>query len=337
MKNILKNKTFLITGGTGSFGSQMVRYLIKSNIKKIIIFSRDEKKQEELRNFYNSKKLEFCIGDVRNFNSIDDATKNVDYIFHAAALKQVPSCEFYPLEAINTNTIGANNVMRAANKNQVKKCIILSTDKAVYPINAMGMTKALSEKLMRANSRIFIGGKTIFCATRYGNVAASRGSVIPLFIDQVKNNKPITITDKDMTRFLMTLDDSVSLVLSSLRSAKTGDIFVQKTNACRIIDLADAVREYFGKPKSLIKIIGTRHGEKKHETLVSKEEIVIAKEYKNYFQIPNDERDLNYNNYFSKGNIKKSNIKDYSSNNTKLLSKSEILDFLKKKVIKQLS
>ncbi len=337
MKSILKNKTFLITGGTGSFGSQMVKYLIKSSIKKIIIFSRDEKKQEELRNIYNSKKLEFCIGDVRNFNSIDDATKNVDYIFHAAALKQVPSCEFYPMEAINTNTIGANNVMRAANKNEVKKCIILSTDKAVYPINAMGMTKALSEKLMRANSRIFIGGKTIFCATRYGNVAASRGSVIPLFIDQVKNNKPITITDKDMTRFLMTLDDSVSLVLSSLRSAKTGDIFVQKTNACRIIDLAEAIREYFEKPKSLIKIIGTRHGEKKHETLVSKEEIVVAKEYKNYFQIPNDERDLNYNNYFSKGNIKKSKVKDYSSDNIKLLSKSQILDFLKKKVIKELS
>ncbi len=337
MKNILKNKTFLITGGTGSFGSQMVKYLIKSDIRKIIIFSRDEKKQEDLRKTFNSKKLQFCIGDVRNFDSIYDATKNVDYVFHAAALKQVPSCEFYPMEAINTNTIGANNVMRAAYENKVKKCILLSTDKAVYPINAMGMTKALSEKLMRANSRIFIEGKTIFCATRYGNVAASRGSVIPLFIDQIKNNKPITITDKDMTRFLMTLDDSVDLVLSSLRNAKTGDIFVQKTSACRIIDLAEAIREYFGKPKSSIEVIGTRHGEKKHETLVSKEEIIIAKEYKSYFQIPNDERDLNYNNYFSKGNIKKNNIEDYSSNNTKLLSKLQILDFLKKKIIKELS
>ena len=201
MKTILKNKTFLITGGTGSFGNQMVKYLIKTNIKKIIIFSRDEKKQEELRNHYNSRKLEFFIGDVRDYNSIYNATKYVDYIFHAAALKQVPSCEFYPLEAINTNTLGANNVMRAAYENKVKKCVLLSTDKAVYPINAMGMTKALTEKLMRSNSRIYSTGRTIFCATRYGNVAASRGSVIPLFINQIKTSKPITITDKEMTRF----------------------------------------------------------------------------------------------------------------------------------------
>ena len=338
MKTLLKDKRFLITGGTGSFGNQMVKYLIKTNIKKIIIFSRDEKKQEELRNHYNSKKLDFFIGDVRDYNSVYNATKQVDYIFHAAALKQVPSCEFYPLEAINTNTIGANNVMKAAYENKVKKCILLSTDKAVYPINAMGMTKALSEKLMRANSRIFVGGRTIFCSTRYGNVAASRGSVIPLFVDQIKKNKHITITDKGMTRFLMTLEDSVDLVLSALKYAKSGDIFVQKTKACRIIDLAEAIKEYFGNTKSFIKIIGTRHGEKKHETLVSKEEIIIAKENRNYFQIPNDNRDLNYNNYFNQGNIKVSNIEDYSSNNTKLLSKSEILFFLKKKnIIKELA
>ena len=338
MKTLLKDKRFLITGGTGSFGNQMVKYLIKTNIKKIIIFSRDEKKQEELRNHYNSKKLDFFIGDVRDYNSVYNATKQVDYIFHAAALKQVPSCEFYPLEAINTNTIGANKVMKAAYENKVKKCILLSTDKAVYPINAMGMTKALSEKLMRANSRIFVGGRTIFCSTRYGNVAASRGSVIPLFVDQIKKNKHITITDKGMTRFLMTLEDSVDLVLSALKYAKSGDIFVQKTKACRIIDLAEAIKEYFGNTKSFIKIIGTRHGEKKHETLVSKEEIIIAKENRNYFQIPNDNRDLNYNNYFNQGNIKVSNIEDYSSNNTKLLSKSEILFFLKKKnIIKELA
>ncbi|MBD1142535.1 polysaccharide biosynthesis protein [Pelagibacterales bacterium SAG-MED35] len=330
MKNFFKNKKFLITGGTGSFGNQMVKFLIKTNIKKIIIFSRDEKKQEELRNFYNSKKLQFFIGDVRDYHSIYNSTKNVDYIFHAAALKQVPSCEFYPLEAINTNTLGANNVMRAAYENKVKKCVLLSTDKAVYPINAMGMTKALTEKLMRSNSRIYDSGSTTFCATRYGNVAASRGSVIPLFIEQIKKKKPITITDTEMTRFLMSLDDSVSLVLSALKYAKSGDIFVQKANACKIIDLAEAIKEMYSNKKIKNKIIGIRHGEKKHETLVSKEELLVAKEFSKYFRIPNDDRDLNYNNYFIKGNTNVSSKIDYSSNSTKILTKHEIKKFIKK-------
>ena len=330
MKNFFKNKRFLITGGTGSFGNQMVKFLIKTNIKKIIIFSRDEKKQEELRNFYNSKKLEFFIGDVRDYQSIYNSTKNIDYIFHAAALKQVPSCEFYPLEAINTNTLGANNVMRAAYENKVKKCVLLSTDKAVYPINAMGMTKALTEKLMRSNSRIYSSGSTTFCATRYGNVAASRGSVIPLFINQIKTNKPITITDTEMTRFLMTLEDSVNLVLSALKYAKSGDIFVQKASACKIIDLADSLKEIYSNKKTANRIIGTRHGEKKHETLVSKEELAVAKEYPKFFRIPNDDRDLNYNNYFFKGNQKVSKKTDYSSNTTRILSKNEIKKFIKK-------
>ena len=333
MKNILKNKIFLITGGTGSFGSQMVKYLIKSSIKKIIIFSRDEKKQEELRNIYNSKKLEFCIGDVRDFNSIDDAAKKVDYIFHAAALKQVPSCEFYPLEAISTNTLGANNVMRAAHKNKVKKCIMLSTDKAVYPINAMGMTKALMEKLMRSNSRIYKDSKTVFCATRYGNVAASRGSVIPLFVNQLKLNKKLTITDTNMTRFLMTLDDSVNLVLSALKFAKSGDTFVQKASACKIIDLANSIKDLLGKQNIKNKIIGIRHGEKKHEVLVSREELILAKEHKDFFQIPNDDRDLNYSNFFSKGINDKNKKVEYSSATTKLLSPKEIKTFIKKNKI----
>tara|TARA_B100000579_G_scaffold436965_1_gene464646 strand:+ start:1652 stop:2659 length:1008 start_codon:yes stop_codon:yes gene_type:complete len=329
MKKIFKEKSFLITGGTGSFGTQMVKYLFNTNIKKIIIFSRDEKKQEELRNVYNSKKLEFIIGDVRDYNSVYNATKKVDYIFHAAALKQVPSCEFYPLEAIKTNTLGANNVMRAAYENKVKKCILLSTDKAVYPINAMGMTKALTEKLMRSNSRIYSDGSTTFCATRYGNVAASRGSVIPLFIQQAKKNKPITITDKNMTRFLMTLDESVNLVLSALKFAKSGDIFVQKASACKIVDLAESIKELYGNKKIKNIIIGTRHGEKKHETLVSKEELIIAKEHNKFFQIPNDNRDLNYSNYFFKGNKKVDNQIEYTSSTTKILSKYDIKKFIK--------
>lgn len=333
MKKILKGKKFLITGGTGSFGSQMVKFLVKSSIKEIIIFSRDEKKQEDLRNYFNSKIIKFCIGDVRDYNSIYEASRNVDYIFHAAALKQVPSCEFYPLEAINTNSIGANNVMRAAHENRVAKCILLSTDKAVRPINAMGMTKAMMEKLMRANSRIYSSSKTIFCATRYGNVAASRGSVIPLFIEQAKKKKPLTITDPDMTRFLMTLKDSVDLVLSALHNARTGDIFVQKTRSCKILDLAVSINEIFGNPKNNIKIIGTRHGEKRHETLASKEEILISKNFPNYFQVPNDDRSLNYQNYFFKGNKKISKLLDYRSDNNKLLSVREIKDFLIKNKI----
>ena len=331
MKNFFNNKTFLITGGTGSFGSEMLSYLIKTSIKKIIIFSRDEKKQEELRNKYNSKKTLFFIGDVRNYESVYQASKNVDFIFHAAALKQVPSCEFFPIEAIQTNTIGANNVMKAAYENKVSKCILLSTDKAVFPINAMGMTKALMEKLMKANSRFYNNSKTIFCATRYGNVAASRGSVIPLFIEQIKNNKDITITNNNMTRFLMTLEDSVNLVLAALKEGKSGDIFVQKSNACRIIDLANAIVGLYGdRNRQKIKIIGTRHGEKQHETLVSKEEMVHALENHKYFKIPDDSRDLNYNSYFSKGKTITSSKGDYSSNNVKLLNEKQIIEFIKK-------
>jgi len=330
MTKLFSNKIFLITGGTGSFGSQMTKYLIKTNIKKIIIFSRDEKKQEDLRKEMNSPKLSFFLGDVRNYDSIYNATRNVDYIFHAAALKQVPSCEFFPMEAISTNTIGANNVMKAAYENNVKKCILLSTDKAVYPINAMGMTKSLMEKLMQANSRIYSNSKLVFCATRYGNVAGSRGSVIPLFIELLKKNKSLTITDPNMTRFLMTLDESVSLVLTALVKGKNGDIFVQKAPSCKIIDLASAIKEIMGKEKIKNKYIGTRHGEKKYEVLVSKEELVYAKEYKNYFQISNDNRNLNYDKYFISGSKKIDYKDEYNSSNTKILTKKEIKNFLNK-------
>ena len=330
MKKLFKNKTFLITGGTGSFGSQMINYLIKTKIDKIIIFSRDEKKQEDLRNKFNSKKLTFYIGDVRDYRSICNASKNVNYIFHAAALKQVPSCEFYPEEAISTNTMGANNVMRSAYENNVEKCILLSTDKAVYPINAMGLTKALMEKLMQANSRIYNDKRTIFCATRYGNVAGSRGSVIPRFVELIKKNEPPTITDPEMTRFLMTLNDSVDLVLTALIKGKRGDIFVQKAPSCRIIDLANSIKEILGKSKLKNKIIGIRHGEKKHEVLLSKEEMAFAKEFKTYYQITSDNRDLNYTNFFFKGNKKFKKNDDYNSLNTKILSKEEIKNFLKK-------
>lgn len=333
MKNLFKNKIFLITGGTGSFGSHMIDYLIKTKIDKIIIFSRDEKKQEDLRNKFNSNKLIFHIGDVRNYQSIRNASKNVNYIFHAAALKQVPSCEFYPDEAISTNTIGANNVMRSAYESNVEKCILLSTDKAVYPINAMGLTKALMEKLMQANSRIYNNKKTIFCATRYGNVAGSRGSVIPRFVELIKKNEPPTVTDPEMTRFLMTLDDSVDLVLTALTKGKSGDIFVQKAPACRIVDLADSIKEILGKSKIKNKIIGIRHGEKKHEVLVSKEEMAFAKEFKNYYQISSDNRDLNYAKFFFKGNRKIKADDDYNSSNTKILTKAEIKNFLIKKNI----
>ena len=330
MKKLFKNKTFLITGGTGSFGSQMINYLIKTKIDKIIIFSRDEKKQEDLRNKFNSKKLTFYIGDVRDYRSICNASKNVNYIFHAAALKQVPSCEFYPEEAISTNTMGANNVMRSAYENNVEKCILLSTDKAVYPINAMGLTKALMEKLMQANSRIYNDKRTIFCATRYGNVAGSRGSVIPRFVELIKKNEPPTITDPEMTRFLMTLNDSVDLVLTALIKGKRGDIFVQKAPSCRIIDLANSIKEILGKSKLKNKIIGIRHGEKKHEVLLSKEEMAFAKEFKTYYQITSDNRDLNYTKFFFKGNKKFKKNDDYNSLNTKILSKEEIKNFLKK-------
>ena len=329
MNSMLNNKIFLITGGTGSFGEAMVKFLLKTKIKKIIIFSRDEKKQEEMRIKFNSNKLFFFLGDIRDYNSILNSMKNVDFVFHAAALKQVPSCEFFPLEAIYTNVIGAHNVMKAAYENNISKCILLSTDKAVYPINAMGMTKALMEKIMMSNALLYKNKKTIFCATRYGNVAGSRGSVIPHFINQIKLNKNLTVTDPNMTRFLMSLDDSVKLVMHALRNGKTGEIFIQKSPACRIIDLCEALKIIL-KKKIANKYIGTRHGEKKHEVLVSKEELIKAYESKNFYVIPTDSRHLNYAKYFSKGDARIDSINEYSSNNVKILSIKEIIKFLLK-------
>ena len=322
---MFKDKTLLITGGTGSFGQKMLKYFIKNtNIKDIRIFSRDEEKQDRMRTVFNDGRIKYYIGDVRNYKSILEASKGVDYIFHAAALKQVPSCEFYPMEAVATNIIGASNVVDAAVNNKVKNIVVLSTDKAVNPINAMGMTKALMEKIMVAKSRNTNPDDTILSATRYGNVMASRGSVIPLFIKQCKENKPITVTDPNMTRFLMSLEESVQLVLFAFNNAQTGDIFVQKAPASTIYDLADAIRELFN-PKNEIKIIGTRHGEKSHETLVSREEIIKAVDMGHFYRIPADNRDLNYDKYFSKGNKNITQKEEYTSYNTQRLTKDEVI------------
>ena len=332
---ILKNKIIMITGGTGSFGSIAAKKVLKIDVKEIRIFSRDEKKQDDMRLFLKNKKLRFYIGDVRNFESVDYVTKDVDYIFHAAALKQVPSCEFYPMEAIRTNILGTENVMNAALKNKVKKMIVLSTDKAVYPINAMGISKAMMEKIMIAKARMCSKKNTIFCATRYGNVMNSRGSVIPLFINLIKTGKPITITDPKMTRFLMSLDESVDLVLHAFEFGKQGDIFVQRSFSATILDLAKSLKEIFSA-KNSIKIIGTRHGEKLYESLLSREEMAIAKNIGKYYKIPMDDRDLNYEKYFSEGQRNISNYKDYTSHNTKkldLISLKKLL--LKLEVVKK--
>lgn len=326
---ILKNKVIMITGGTGSFGSIAAKKFLKSNVKEIRIFSRDEKKQDDMRLLLKNKKLKFYIGDVRNLESIDYVIKGVDYIFHAAALKQVPSCEFYPMEAIRTNILGTENVMNSALKNKVKKMIVLSTDKAVYPINAMGMTKAIMEKIMIAKARICSKKDTIFCATRYGNVMTSRGSVIPLFINLIKTGKPITITDPKMTRFLMSLEESVDLVLHAFEFGKQGDIFVQKSYSATILDLAKSLKEIFSV-KSDIKIIGTRHGEKLYESLLSREEMAIAKNIGKYYKIPMDDRDLNYEKYFSEGQKNISSYKDYTSHNTKKLNLTNLKKLLLK-------
>ena len=312
---MLKNKTLLITGGTGSFGNAVLQRFIQSNLREIRIFSRDEKKQEDMRIALNNQKVKFYIGDVRNPDSVDDAMQGVDYVFHAAALKQVPSCEFYPMEAIRTNVLGAENVMRSAIAHEVKKCVVLSTDKAVYPINAMGISKAMMEKVMAAKARLCDSKKTVLCATRYGNVMASRGSVIPLFLDQIRANKPITITDPNMTRFLMSLDESVDLVMYAFEHANPGDIFVQKAPASTIQDLAYAIREMLGAEAD-IKVIGTRHGEKLFESLVSREEMARAEDLGEYFRIPSDSRDLNYGKYFVEGEVGTSKIEDYTSHNT---------------------
>jgi UDP-glucose 4-epimerase len=320
-------KTLLITGGTGSFGNAVLRRLLGLRFKEIRVFSRDEKKQEDLRIALRNDRVRFYIGDVREYDSVDDVVRGVDYVFHAAALKQVPSCEFYPMEAIKTNVLGAENVLRAAITHGVSRCVVLSTDKAVYPVNAMGLSKAMMEKVMIAKSRLSDGSRTVVCATRYGNVMASRGSVIPLFIDQLQRGKPLTITDPAMTRFLMSLEESVDLVLYAFQHAKPGDIFVQKAAASTVGDLAQAISALL-RPESEIKIIGTRHGEKLYETLVSREEMVRAENLRGYYRIPADSRDLNYDKYFVKGEREIAKIKDYTSHNTRRLDLEEIKKLL---------
>jgi len=310
------NKTLLITGGTGSFGNAVLQRFLNTGIKEIRIFSRDEKKQDDMRMLYKSNQIKYYIGDVRDFGSINEAMIGVDYVFHAAALKQVPSCEFYPMEAVRTNILGAENVLNAVLANNIKKAILLSTDKAVYPINAMGLSKAMMEKLMVAKART-IGNdrETVLCCTRYGNVMASRGSVIPLFVRQIKEGKPLTITDPKMTRFLMSLEDSVNLVLYAFEHAHQGDIFVQKSPASTIMDLALALKEIFNA-KNEIRIIGTRHGEKLYETLLTREELAKAEDLGSYFRIVPDDRDLNYGKYFTEGEQEISVLEDYNSHNT---------------------
>ena len=307
------SKTLLITGGTGSFGNAVLRRFLDSSINEIRIFSRDEKKQDDMRREIQNDKVKFFIGDVRDYRSIENAMEGVDYVFHAAALKQVPSCEFFPIEAVKTNVLGAENVMDAAIAHKVKRLIVLSTDKAVYPINAMGLSKAMMEKVMVAKSRL--AKNTILCGTRYGNVMASRGSVIPLFVNQIKEGKDITITDPSMTRFMMTLEDAVDLVLFAFEHGKPGDMFVQKSPASTIETLAQALKELYNSDTK-IRIIGTRHGEKLYESLVNREEMVKAEDLKDYYRIPSDNRDLNYENFFSKGLEDMSKVEEYHSHNT---------------------
>lgn len=323
------NKVLMITGGTGSFGNAVLNRFLSTDIAEIRVFSRDEKKQEDMRIRLNNPKLKFYIGDIRNFDSINEAMKGVDYVFHAAALKQVPSCEFYPMEAVRTNVLGTENVLNAAVMNNVERLIVLSTDKAVYPINAMGISKAMMEKLMVAKSRVRSAGETIICATRYGNVMASRGSVIPLFVDQLKNGKPITVTDPNMTRFLMSLEDSLDLVVHAFEHGEQGDIFVQKAPASTVEDLATALKKLF-KSDNPIQIIGTRHGEKLYESLVSREEMAKAEDMGRYFRIPADNRDLNYNKYFVEGETKISALDDYTSHNTFRLNVEQVEEILLK-------
>ena len=321
---MFKDKTILITGGTGSFGNAVLERFLSSDIKEIRIFSRDEKKQHDMRVKYNNSKIKFYIGDVRDESSLRDVMSGVDYVFHAAALKQVPSCEFYPIEAVNTNVMGTENVLNAAIFNDVSRVVCLSTDKAVYPINAMGVSKAMMEKIFVAKSRS--SKNTIITGTRYGNVMSSRGSVIPHFTEQIKNGKPITVTDPDMTRFMMTLDNAVELVLYAFKNGKSGDIFVQKSPASTIGDLASTLKEIY-KSDVKIKHIGIRHAEKMHETLLSKEEFLIAEDLGDYYRIEADNRDLNYNKYFEIGRDKKIN-EEYNSFNTKRLSKKELIELL---------
>ncbi|HHF7367537.1 TPA: polysaccharide biosynthesis protein [Legionella bozemanae] len=321
------NKILMITGGTGSFGHTVLKRFLDTNVKEIRVFSRDEKKQEDMRIALANDKVKFYLGDVRDYESLRHATAGVDYIFHAAALKQVPSCEFYPMEAVKTNVIGTENVLNSAIANGIKRVVVLSTDKAVYPINAMGMSKAIAEKIMIAKSRMIPDSGPLICATRYGNVMASRGSVIPLFINQIKSREPLTITDANMTRFLMSLEDSVDLVLYAFQYAQQGDIFVQKSPASTIGDLAQALKELFNYDKP-IKIIGTRHGEKLYESLVSREEMAKAEDLQRYYRIPADNRDLNYKKYFVEGEEHISESDDYTSHNTERLDVAGIKKLL---------
>ena len=326
---MFKDKVLLITGGTGSFGNAVLQRFLGSDFAEIRIFSRDEKKQEDMRTAVRNDKVKFYIGDVRDYDSIHDALRDVDFVFHAAALKQVPSCEFYPMEAIRTNVLGAENVMRAAIANEVSRLVVLSTDKAVYPINAMGLSKAMMEKLMVAKSRLCKPGKTVLCATRYGNVMASRGSVIPLFLHQIQSGQPLTLTDPAMTRFLMTLEESVDLVLYAFEHGQAGDIFVQKAPSSTVGDLAQALKELLSDATAS-KVIGTRHGEKLYESLVSREEMVRAEDLGAYFRIPADSRDLNYDRYFIDGQTEISQFEDYTSHNTRRLEVAEVKGVLMK-------
>lgn len=326
---MFKDKTLLITGGTGSFGNAVMKRFLDTDVKEIRIFSRDELKQDDMRKHYKNDKLKFYIGDVRDLASVKNAMHGVDYIFHAAALKQVPSCEFFPLEAVKTNVMGTDNVLTAAIEYGVKKVICLSTDKAAYPINAMGISKAMMEKVIVAKSRTVESDRTLICATRYGNVMASRGSVIPLFIEQIKNGQPLTVTDPNMTRFLMSLEEAVELVVFAFQNAEAGDIMVQKSPASTIGDLAQAVKELFNAD-SEIKIIGTRHGEKRYETLLTKEEYVKAEDLPGFYRVPADQRDLNYDKYFAEGDQKLTTVEEYNSDNTKILSIEQIKETLLK-------
>ncbi|MEI8122019.1 MAG: polysaccharide biosynthesis protein [bacterium] len=324
---MFKNKTLLITGGTGSFGNAVLQRFLQTDIAQIRIFSRDEKKQDDMRHHYRSEKLRFYIGDVRDPESLADAMEGVDYVFSAAALKQVPSCEFYPMEAVRTNVMGTDNTLTAAMAAGVKNVVVLSTDKAAYPINAMGMSKALMEKVTTARSRVASEKGQVFCATRYGNVMASRGSVIPLFVQQIRAGLPLTVTDPHMTRFMMSLDDAVDLVVYAFQHAKPGDLFVQKAPAATIQTVAEAVKRVFNASNP-IQVIGTRHGEKVYETLLTREEMAHCEDLGSYFRVPADNRDLNYTKFFSKGEVKVSSSEDYHSHNTRRLDVDEMVEIL---------
>ena len=325
---MFKDKTLLITGGTGSFGNAVLNRFLETDIREIRIFSRDEKKQDDMRHLYNNPKIKYYIGDVRNIQSVRDAMHGVDYIFHAAALKQVPSCEFFPMEAVRTNVIGTDNVLTAAIEAGVRKVICLSTDKAAYPVNAMGTSKAMMEKVFVAKSRTVDPDKTLICGTRYGNVMCSRGSVIPLFIEQIKEGKPLTVTEPAMTRFIMSLEEAVELVIFAFKNAEAGDIMVQKAPACTIEVLAQAVKELFNADNE-IKVIGIRHGEKMYETLLTNEECARAVDMGNFFRVPADQRDLNYDKYFREGNQERTKLTEFNSNNTEILN----IEQVKKKLL----